>query len=85
MDNYVGVEVLAPPFLTSALDGVEWSVSRSGYFTSGEIVLRTHWIADWVGPRARLEAVEKEKCCPAGNRTPTIQPVAISPTPTGPV
>jgi hypothetical protein len=27
---------MAPPFLTSALDGGEWSVSRLGHFTPGE-------------------------------------------------
>jgi hypothetical protein len=27
---------IAPPFLTSALDGGEWSTSRHGRFTSGE-------------------------------------------------
>jgi hypothetical protein len=43
-------------FLSSALDGSEWSASRSGRFTPG-----THWIGDWVAPRARLDAVEKRK------------------------
>jgi hypothetical protein len=27
---------MAPPFLTSALDGAKWSGSRPGRFTSGE-------------------------------------------------
>jgi hypothetical protein len=35
---------IAPPFLTSALDGGEWSASRPGRFTSGEIAADTHWV-----------------------------------------
>jgi hypothetical protein len=35
---------VAPPFLTSALVGVEWSGSLSGLFTPGEIAPNTHWI-----------------------------------------
>jgi hypothetical protein len=40
-------------FLTSALDGGEWSASRPGRFT--------HWTGGWVGPRACLDAVSKRK------------------------
>jgi hypothetical protein len=32
---------IAPPFLTSAVDGDEWSASRQGYFTSGETAPNT--------------------------------------------
>jgi hypothetical protein len=42
---------VAPPFLTSALDGGEWSASRLSDFTR-----HTHWVRGWVGPRASLEA-----------------------------
>jgi hypothetical protein len=38
--------------LTSALDGGEWSVSRTGRFTSSERAPGTVWIGGWVGPRA---------------------------------
>jgi hypothetical protein len=51
----------APPFLTSALDGGEWSVSRRGRFTSRERVPGTHWRGGWMGPRAGLYVVEKRK------------------------
>jgi hypothetical protein len=44
-----------------ALDGDEWSASRTGCFASGEIAPGTHWIGGWVGPRFGLEAVVKEK------------------------
>jgi hypothetical protein len=46
--------------LTSALDGGEWSASRSGRFTSKERAPGTHWIG-WVDPRAVLDAVVKRK------------------------
>jgi hypothetical protein len=57
----MGSEGIDPPFLTSALDGVEWSGSRPGRFTLGEEVSCTHWIGGWVGLRAELNAVEKRK------------------------
>jgi len=50
----VNVQMYA--FLTSALDGGEWSASRASRFTPG-----THWIGGWVGPRGVLDAVVKRK------------------------
>jgi hypothetical protein len=52
---------MAPQFLTSALDGGEWSASRPGRFTPGEIATGTHWIEGWMSPSAGLDAVEKRK------------------------
>jgi hypothetical protein len=43
--------------LTSALEGGEWSASRSGRFTPAKEPPHTHWMGDWVGPSSRLEAV----------------------------
>jgi hypothetical protein len=61
----------------SALDGGEWLVSRSSHFTLGERAPDSHWIGDWVGPRAGLEAVEKRiALSPAGNRTQGLQALA---------
>jgi hypothetical protein len=40
---------------------VEWSVSRPGRFTTGEIAPGTQWIGGWVGPRAGLDVMEKRK------------------------
>jgi hypothetical protein len=48
-------------FLTSALDGGEWSASRPGRFTLSERAPGTHWIGSWVGPRTVLDAVVKRK------------------------
>jgi len=47
--------------LTSALDGGEWSASRLGSFTPGVRAPGTHWLGNWVGPRAGLDAVEKKR------------------------
>jgi hypothetical protein len=44
---------VAPPCLTSTLDGGEWSASRPGRFTSGEK-------APGVGPRAGLDTAENK-------------------------
>jgi hypothetical protein len=67
-------------FLTSALNGGEWSASRPGHFKPRERAPRTHWIGGWVGPRAVLDAVVKRKI-PSPRResnpkTPIVQPVA---------
>jgi hypothetical protein len=47
--------------LTSALDGGEWSASRTGRFITKDRASDTHWIGGWVGPRAVLGAVVKRK------------------------
>jgi hypothetical protein len=47
---------IAPPLLTSALDGGEWSASRPGRFIPGERPPGTHQVGGWVGPRAGLDA-----------------------------
>jgi hypothetical protein len=56
----VGVELHA--FLTSALDGSEWSASCPGGFTPGKGSPGIHFIEGWVGPRAGLDtAMAKRK------------------------
>jgi hypothetical protein len=50
--------------MTSALDGGEWSASRSGRFTSGERATGAQWIGGCVDPRAGLNAVGKRKILP---------------------
>jgi hypothetical protein len=54
MKAYGEVDVQSHIFLTSALAGDERSASRPGRFTPG-----THWIGDWVDPRADLDDVER--------------------------
>jgi hypothetical protein len=48
---------MASPFLTSPLDGGGWSTSLPSPFTPGETVHGTQWM----GPRFRLGAMEKNK------------------------
>jgi hypothetical protein len=48
MKTYWGVEAKLHAFLTSALDGSEWSASRPGRFTPRERVPGTNWIGGWV-------------------------------------
>jgi hypothetical protein len=64
MKEYGGVEVYIHVFLTSAIFGAEWSASRSGRFTPGEIAPGNHWIGGWVGPRTGLDDVEKRQFLP---------------------
>jgi len=54
MKTYGGVEIQLHAFLTSALDGGEWSASRPGHFTPGETAPGTHWLGGWVGPTVDL-------------------------------
>jgi hypothetical protein len=54
-----GVEVELNAFLTSALDGGDWSPSRPDPFIPRERGPSIHWIGGWVGPRAGLDTVMK--------------------------
>jgi hypothetical protein len=54
MKAYEGVDVWTHVYLTPTLVGGEWSASLPGRFTPEEKTSGTHWIADWVGPRAGL-------------------------------
>jgi hypothetical protein len=71
----IGSRGIPPPFLTSALDGGEWSASCPSRSTHRETVPNTHWIGGWVGLRGGLEAVEKKKnSCPCRESKPAISP-----------
>jgi hypothetical protein len=61
MKVYGGVDVWIHIFLTSALAGGEWSVSRPGRFTPRESSPSMHGIGVWVDPRASMDEVEKRK------------------------
>jgi hypothetical protein len=78
---YGGVDVYIHVYLTSALDGAEWSDSRPGHFTSDERAPVAHFVRGWVGPRAGVDAFAKRNVySPAGNRTLVVQPVDQTPT-----
>jgi hypothetical protein len=69
---------IAPPFLTLALDGDEWSASRLGRFTPGKnpgypLNRRLN------GPQSRCGycGLEEKSLAPAGNRTPGVLSVAL--------
>jgi hypothetical protein len=56
-------------YLTSALDGGEWSTLRFTPFG-------THWIRGWVGPEpVWTQGLEEKSFTPAGDRNPIVQPV----------
>jgi hypothetical protein len=73
---------VAPPFLTLALDGGEWSASHPGRFTSGERTPGTRWTGGCVDPRAGLDTVEKRKisclCRESNPRRPARSPCNYS-------
>jgi hypothetical protein len=72
MKAYGEVDVQIRIFLTSALAGSEWLVSRPCRFTPGERAPGTLWIGGSVGPTAGLDDVAKEKILdPTGTRTLT--------------
>jgi hypothetical protein len=44
-----------------ALDGDEWSASRSDRLTAKESAPETHCIRGWVGPRAGLDVLQRRE------------------------
>jgi len=69
-------EVSIHAFLTSPLDGVEWSASRTNSFTPRKRDPCTHWIGGWVGPRHGLDAEKRKTPTSAGNLTAVVKSVA---------
>lgn len=60
MQAHGGIGIWLHLFLTSELNGGEWSAPRHNHFTPGY-----HVIGDWVGSRASRNALEKRKfSCP---------------------
>jgi hypothetical protein len=79
MKTYVGVDVQIHVFLTSALVGGGWSVTRPDRFTARERGPGTHWTGGWVGPRNGLDDVERRQISllPGLELRPSaVQPVA---------
>jgi hypothetical protein len=58
MKTYGRVEVIAPPFYVSKLDGSEWSASRRGCFTPRETAPATHY----VGGLAAVQYIKSSVC-----------------------
>jgi hypothetical protein len=76
----MGVEVQLHAFLTSALDGSEWSASHPGLFTPGERASGTLLIS-WAGSRVGLDVVAKRQnllLILAWNRNPVVQSISQS-------
>jgi hypothetical protein len=68
METQGGMEEWLHTFLTPAVDGGEWSASCPNNFTHRERAPSTHWIGDWVDPRAGLDMVMEGKMpVPVGN------------------
>jgi hypothetical protein len=67
---------MAALFLSSALDGGEWSASCSGYLMAGEGTYSPHWIGGWVDLRAGLDMEAKRKMlAPSRNWTMVVQSI----------
>jgi hypothetical protein len=67
----------APPFLTSELQGGEWSGSRPGCFNLEETAPVIHSIGGWLGPGASLDTAAKtKKLLPCRESNPGRQDVA---------
>jgi hypothetical protein len=60
-EDVTGSEVIAPSFLTSALDEGEWSASRPGRFIPRERAPDILYVERYVGPRAVWTLWSKEK------------------------
>ena len=69
---------IAPLFLILALDGSEWSASRSCRFIPREIDPGTHSRGDWVGPQNPSGRLE-------GRKTFPLPGLELGPSPVQPV
>jgi hypothetical protein len=75
----MGVDVWIHIFLTSALDGGEWSTSRPGRFTPEERAPGTHRIGGWMDLSRSGQFGEEKILDPTGTRNSdplVVQPVA---------
>ena len=71
MKAYGEMETYRHALLIAAVNRGDWWDLRSGRFTPEERLHVTHWVGDWLGPGAGLNAFEKEKTLvPAKNKTP---------------
>jgi hypothetical protein len=61
MKDIWGSGIIGPPFLNLALDGGEFSASRSRHFNPEEIGRGTHRIRSWVSISNGMNSVENKK------------------------
>jgi hypothetical protein len=61
MKVYGGVDIYIHIFLTSVLDGGEWSSSRRCRFTPGERAPGNQWMGGCVGSSAGLDDADERK------------------------
>jgi hypothetical protein len=76
MKVHWGVEVQLHQFLTSALDGGEWSASRPGRFSLRERNPDTHWSLGGPQGWSVHDGEQKNSQTLPALELPTIQPVA---------
>jgi hypothetical protein len=77
METYGRSGGIASTFLTSALDGGEWSGSLPGRFIPREIARGTYWIGGWVWSEPAWTLPRREKSL----ALPGIKPRSSSPKP----
>jgi len=63
-------------FLTSARDGSRWPASRLDRSTHGERPPATHSVGAWLGPRADVDTIVKNKTLQFNHDSCVIQPIA---------
>jgi hypothetical protein len=68
---------MAPSFLTSALDGGEFSALRLGRFTAVEIARSNLWIKGWADLGADVDAMEKRKMLPLPGIRPSPYHISV--------
>jgi len=79
MKIYWVLEVWLQAFLTSVLDGGEWSHSHPDILTHAVRAPNIHGAGDWVGIRVSLDAVTKRNkpiIALPGNSTPVVHAIS---------
>jgi hypothetical protein len=68
-----GEQVYSYSYLTSALDGGEWSASRPGRALPLSVPIGSE--AGWAPEPVWTQGLGEKSFAPAGDRTPIVQPV----------